>query len=116
MGRERRIDQRLDWQGQAALEIGNDQWAPVEVVNVSRRGLGLAMSLETWAAVEEAPSITGRIEKQDPCTFQCRVCWSSMGESSVQVGVEVVLFEEGNFDDLLQDAWQMEEPGPEFNL
>lgn len=116
MSMERRLETRVDWQGLAEIHLGLDNWSRVRTTNVSHQGIGLVFSLEIWAEVEEAASVIVRVEQPAKVVAETRVCWSQVLGEEVLVGLEVILFEEGSFDSILQSIWSVEDTGPEFNF
>jgi hypothetical protein len=87
------------------------------VQNLSRRGLGLLVDLALWAELEESDLLTGRLEQAgETCLFQGKVCWSCVADEGVQIGLEIVFFEQGSLEPMFQEACQHEDSGPEFNL
>jgi len=117
MGMERRLERRIGWSGTAYLQRGPDEWNAVCVQNLSRRGLGLLLDLELWADLEESDLLLGRLEQGgEICLFQAKVCWSCVTDEGVQIGLEIVFFEQGSLEPMFQEACQREDSSPEFNL
>ncbi len=121
-----RTHNRIPCDALGFLQLGETRLA-LQTINVSRNGACLRLHHESWDAIEEAESISGRlILGGEDFNFTARICWSfredpePLGSQKIYIrfGVEFTEWDEVVMESVLESLSIVTEEPPDnsFNL